>query len=185
MNWLLAITPLLGLVIQIIVSFILTKRFSNNALWKDLFLGFCTGLLFTLFFSITVAKSNALSLVDIFGITCVNSLAVVALCFCYFNFVNLNYTSLRIRLLREFVKQGGKLSLTEILKKYDAEVILTARLSRLIKAKELSYDGEYFIPGDKSRFAFIGTILKYFKILLLTHSTINKESKNHGGDYLL
>lgn len=166
-DFFLAITPILGLLIQMSIHFILSRIFPGRNPWSFLFIGFFIGLIAMIVFITSISILYKYATVNQLAVLMVDTGAMISLGFCYFNFVNLNYTSLRIRLLREFLLQNGKLTLPNIFEKYNAEKILAARLSRLIAAGELLYDGQYYLPGMKSRFSILGSVLAWFKRILL------------------
>ena len=162
----LAIVPLLGLLVQVVSHATLIHVFSQKTPWKLLLISFLIGLFFTTIFSVVLMFQQQFSFLDIAGTLCVNIGAMIALGFGYFTFVNLNYTSLRFRLLREFISQNGKLSHSEILKKYNSEVILSTRINRLVRAGELIYDNPYYRLGA-TKFSLMSLILNWFKRVLL------------------
>ncbi len=162
----LAILPLLGLLVQVLSHVVLLHAFSQKTPWKLLLISFFIGFLFTGIFSLALMFLQQFSFLDIAGTFCVNMGAMIALGFGYFTFVNLNYTSLRFRLLREFISQNGRLSHLEILKKYNSEVILSTRINRLVRAGELIYDNPYYRLGA-TKFSLMSLILNWFKRVLL------------------
>ncbi|MEX1049869.1 MAG: hypothetical protein WED15_10095 [Akkermansiaceae bacterium] len=86
--------------------------------------------------------------------------------YCYSNFVNLNFTSLRIRLLKELMAVGGRERISEIARQYGSEAILQRRLARLLEWRQLREDDGRFTAADGSflRLAHLFTVLK--KIVL-------------------
>lgn len=67
-----------------------------------------------------------------------------ALAYGYFNFVNLNMTSLRIRLLQEFLESPTGLTREEVLSRYNSEELVRRRMARLTEQKHLGWDGDRF-----------------------------------------
>lgn len=62
----------------------------------------------------------------------------LALSFCFWTFLNLNVTSLRIRVLRELWKAGGTAPLSKLLVAYSEEERLNRRLDRLVSGGQIS-----------------------------------------------
>lgn len=153
--------------IQMVVHLVMSRVSSENSPWRFLFIGFCLGALFVFVVTPLLCISQGYSTQDCAGITLTNVFTVIALGFCYFTFVNLNYSSLRIRMLREFFMQGGSMPLSEMLKKYNNEIILSARLERLVKSNQLIFDGQYYRPGASAHFSILGSILSFLKRILL------------------
>jgi hypothetical protein len=75
------------------------------------------------------------------------------LSFCYFNFINLNMTSIRIRLLRELLAaDAAGLPRSEVLERYGAQHVLHVRLQRLLQAGEVRRVGDgYVLAGSAVR----------------------------------
>ena len=164
-QFILAIAPVIGLLVQIFIHLVLSRIYPGSSPWQPLFIGFSVGSILTGIF--VVFSVEELTLVDSVSIMLIDMGAMLSLGFCYFTFVNLNYTSLRIRLLREFISHEGELALPDILKKYSMQIILESRLTRLVNAGELLFDGESYCSGEASRFSMIGAILEWFKRVLL------------------
>lgn len=86
-------------------------------------------------------------------------LTYAALGFCYFNFVNLNVTSLRIRLLRELLERHPQgVARGEIFTKYGAEQILSVRLERLTRSGHFVHQENRYYTGKRS-ILFIARII--------------------------
>jgi hypothetical protein len=68
----------------------------------------------------------------------------LALAFGYWTFVNLNITSLRIRVLREILGSDDGISRSELLTRYSAEEFLRRRLERLKHIRQMSCTNGYW-----------------------------------------
>lgn len=82
--------------------------------------------------------------------------------YCYSNFVNLNFTSLRIRLLKELLATGGTARADDVARKYGSETILKRRLARLVEWGQLRESSGRFVAlnGSFLRLALLFTALK-------------------------
>jgi len=82
--------------------------------------------------------------------------------YCYSNFVNLNFTSLRIRLLKELLATRGTARADEVARKYGSEAILKRRLSRLVEWGQLRESSSRFVAlkGSFLLLALLFTALK-------------------------
>lgn len=79
---------------------------------------------------------------------------------------NLGETARRIRLLRELYRSPTRnLTLDEILETYNADVILTLRLSRLVRSGQLTFDGHGYRIGGRF-FLFQAQMLWFMRRLL-------------------
>ncbi len=74
-----------------------------------LVLGCGCGLVVTAAISLAAMLWTHGTLADGVALTGVNAMAYLALAFGYFNFVNLNIASLRIRMIQELAESGGRL----------------------------------------------------------------------------
>ena len=74
---------------------------------------------------------------DVLGFPLMNLVAYLALAFCYFNFVNLGITSLRIRMLQEVLARGGRMSKANLLACYNTGRMVELRITRLIEGGHL------------------------------------------------
>ena len=77
-------------------------------------------------------------------------------------------TSIRFRLLRELnAGPRGGMALPEILKKYNAEVIVQNRLKRFLASQEIAcVDGIYKIQKDKNIFSLIDRVTQILNKLI-------------------
>lgn len=95
-------------------------------------------------------------------------LAYVCLAYCYFGgFYNCGESARRIRLLRELLDAGQDgLSRAEVLERYNAEMIVRARLERLLAGGQLVLrEGRYFIGRKDTLWA--SWMLTRLKVLFL------------------
>lgn len=68
----------------------------------------------------------------------------LALSFCFWAFLNLNITSLRIRVVRHLVQHGGATAVADLLKSYSDVERLQRRLARLANAGQIEeIDGRW------------------------------------------
>jgi len=79
----------------------------------------------------------------------VANVAYMAASFCYFGFVNLSATSLRIRILEELKEAGGRLTVTDLLERYGGQAVFDARMQRLLRSKLLILRGNSLYVGKK------------------------------------
>lgn len=86
--------------------------------------------------------------------------------YCYTNFVNLNFTSLRVRLLKELLDSGGSEEISKIVNKYGSRAILQRRLERLVDWGQLERNNNLFRakPGLFLWLALFFTLVK--KVML-------------------
>ena len=77
-----------------------------------------------------------------------NTVTSLALSFCYWNFLNMNMTSLRIRMVKELARAGGTMSHAEILAMYHPREMLDRRIKRLAAKQQIRLEnGRYYAQG--------------------------------------
>ena len=96
--------------------------------------------------------------------------------FCFFNMINANVSSLRVRLLKEYLSHDpAPLSDAEIFRRYPVRQILEARLARLESGRQIYVSaGRYYVR--RGIVTFIGRFFAVLRRLLLracsSHLTI-------------
>ena len=101
--------------------------------------GFIVGLGSGIFFLARIVAAQEVSHSDRPGIFLLNVLTYCGLGYGYFVFVNLNFASLRIRLLKEILACGQDgLPVSTLRATYDPQAILDARLKRLVEWNQLA-----------------------------------------------
>jgi len=148
-DWVLTAAPLVGLAIDCVAQIAiahLAKRASFS-----ITVGAACGLAATIGL---VAFSQASGTSGV-GILILDILTYVALAFGYWVFLNLNLTSVRIRLIREMLHRPSGISREELLRRYSAEEFLRRRLERLQQgSRQFSYtDGRWYLRKRSLLFA--------------------------------
>lgn len=138
-DWLVTFAPVIGLAVNVAVQVLavhLTGRLAVAILG-----GFGSGLAATI-----AATFVALAGVPAAGPAAAMWLVAVAtylaLSFCFWAFLNLNITSLRIRMLREILRSSEGISRSDLTARYSADEFLRRRLDRLAQGKQLSFAGD-------------------------------------------
>jgi hypothetical protein len=171
MSLMIAAVPLMALVPNIAVHLLLARLQPDRLPWHSIFLATLVALSFTI--AVTIILSRGMAVADATALLVINIGTSVALAFCYFTFVNLNYTSLRVRMLRDLVEKGGYFSLDDLMQRYDADAVLDIRLHRLVKAAELRLDGSRYRLGVSRKFLLIGAFLDLVTKVLIPKNKLN------------
>ena len=161
--------PILGLAINVSCQLISLKLLLKGKLLKSVFLGFLAGLLTIIILCSTIKH-------DFLGILLANLLTYTCLGYCYFHFINLGETARRIRLMRELL-DGGNNGLTqdEILKRYNAKIIVEVRLKRLLNNQQINCcENKYFIGNPAM--LFMASVIIFMKRLLLGRESEDETS---------
>ena len=122
--------------------------------------GVAAGLALTLLLSVQ-ADANVGS-----GLVLVNLITSLSLGFCYWAFLNLNITSLRIRILREMLERESQTITHEHLRgEYGEDEMLQRRLRRLVEAAQIRYkDGRYTVQS--SALLVLAGLLRWLRKIL-------------------
>jgi hypothetical protein len=138
--------PLLGLAALVAVQLLLIRARRGGDLLRSLAEGCAAGLLVVL-----AAEAWLFPLVpggraDRIALAAVNVATCGLLGACYFNFVNLGVTARRPRILIELREAPQGLTYGQLLERYDAASMVTARLGRLLASGQVvERDGRYRI----------------------------------------
>ena len=138
-NWLLTLAPVAGLGADLAVQIAFLK--ASRRLPASIVTGAFAGL-------VASAAVTALALTglrDFASVVAAWILSLVTYCalaFGYWAFLNLNVTSLRIRILREILQANASISVEELKARYSGEEFLRRRLERLeLGSRQLIHEG--------------------------------------------
>jgi hypothetical protein len=147
-EWLLTFAPIIGLGANCLTHILCRKVFGLRTDYA-LVCGFLLGLLITAGVIAANVPASA-SAGDLAGLWITLGLTYVALAFGFWAFLNLNMTSLRIRMLRELLHSEHGMSRVELFGRYSAEEFLRRRLVRLQRSGDLALvDGRYRLGSQK------------------------------------
>jgi hypothetical protein len=88
----------------------------------------------------------------------INIPTYLALSYCFFHFVNLGHTSIRIRIYAEIAERPGGMSAEEMARQYQDEALMQVRLRRLIESGDIVEKGGRYLVG-KRRLVQLGNII--------------------------
>ena len=113
--------------------------------WRQQFVSFTCGLLITAAGLIFGLNHQSVGRMDYLGYFALDFLSYVFLGFCFFNAINLNISSLRIRMLKEYRGQSQlPLSDSLLMARYNVREMLDVRLKRLEAGRQIHRSGERF-----------------------------------------
>lgn len=145
MDWsaVLALAALAGLAADFL-GHVISAQFASRPA-PAILMGILAGLAVTLGVSgFALAKLDA-DPVDGVAYLGLNLATFLALAYGYFNFVNLNMTSLRIRLLQEFLESPDGLTRDGVLERYDSRELVRRRIARLTEQGHLARSSDRFL----------------------------------------
>ena len=139
-QWTIAIAPLAGLALTVLTQ-IMVVHVSRGKVGASIIIGVLGGLAATLAV-IALGRAEAPGAPGGFVDTWLLGVATyLALAFGFWAFLNLNITSMRIRILRELLRAGGGMALSDMAVFYTPAERLRRRLERLEKSGQIVRDG--------------------------------------------
>jgi hypothetical protein len=171
-EWLLTFAPIIGLGTNCLTH-ILCRKVIGLRTGYALVCGFLLGL--SVMAAIVAAnRPEAVSTVDLAGLWATLGLTYVALAFGFWAFLNLNMTSLRIRMLRELLHYDSGMSRAELFGRYSAEEFLRRRLARLERSRDLALShGQYSVGSRK--LLYVDYCLKMLRAVIFAGAASKKD----------
>jgi hypothetical protein len=135
-QWTITIAPLSGLVFAVLTQ-IAVVHVSRGKVGASIIIGIIGGLAVTIA-AIAQGRAEAPGATDGFvDAWLLGGATYLALAFGFWAFLNLNITSIRIRLLRQLLRAGGHMPLSDMAVFYTAAERLRRRLERLEKGGQI------------------------------------------------
>ncbi len=140
----LALAPLLGLAGYLTSHVTLSRALGPRRLVAGYLGGFAAGETVLLACSLAALASSNHGWTDGLALVVMNQLTYLALAYGYINFVLIIIASLRIRVLHELGAADKGLTKAELLEKYNARGVLSARIERLASSGRIRAEGGRF-----------------------------------------
>ena len=169
----LVLAPVTAAVADVAVHLLLSHLLPRGAQRKAILLAFAAGLAVLGYLTLSgLPDGSAQS--DQWAYAALNLAAYWGLAFGYFEFVNLNIASLRIRILKELLTSPERsLDTTSLLARYDAKAILKKRLDRLVEGRQLELrNGRYY--SGKSVFLNLARVMDALKMVILGSEAVRR-----------
>jgi hypothetical protein len=154
---LLAIAPVLGLATGCVAHLLVSRMVRKRGHYFPLLVGCGCGLIATLVTSVAALVAMDAGALDFLALVSMNVVAYLAFSFGYFNFINLNIASLRIRMLQELAESGGEMPVGALTSLYSTEDVIAVRINRLLSGGHLIERQGRFYSG-KRQFLIVGRI---------------------------
>ena len=162
--WILA--PVGALAVNVVAQILLFRATRGTRFMRTIVLGFLAGLGMLAVLSIARAVLDAVSFFDLANALLVDGPVYGALSYCYYNFVQLGQTSVRIRLYTEIAARPGGMGVGDIARLYNEEALMQLRLQRLVESGDIEQrGGRYFI--GRRRLVWVADIIFAAKRFLL------------------
>ncbi len=167
--------PILGLLVNTLVQILACRLIKSLGLLKSVVAGFVIGFATVMACGIAWYQTAMPDAMELMGQSALNLLTYVALGYCYFHFINLGETARRIRILRELLESKGGLTQEAILERYNAADIVSARLQRMVRNRQIIlHDGRFYIR--KSVLLYMGKTINGLKRVLLRRDIVRDKS---------
>lgn len=157
--------PLAALAVNFAIQVGSFRRARGKHFFASILRGFAGGLLALLVFQAFLMGRHP-SPGYLAGEILVNISTYAALAYCYYNFVQLGQTSIRLRLYAEIAARAAGMPVEEIAREYSEDGLMEVRVHRLIESGDLVRKGDRYFVGRR-RLVHIGRILFAAKLLLL------------------
>ena len=141
-RWLVLASPVLAFAVNCAI-YLLLRRVASSPIAVSILGGLGFGLVALAGFAIGLVGCAEIDFAE--GLICQFG-TYVALSFCFWAFLNLNLTSIRIRLLRHLLQVGGTAKISDLLKTYSDSERLQRRLVRLRNGGQIELvDGNWHL----------------------------------------
>jgi hypothetical protein len=161
-----ALAPVAGLAAYCLAHIILARQTAGKSPYFALSMAFLAGLAAVEGISLAALLQAGSTTTDIVAIVVLNSIGYFALAFGYFNFVNLNVTSLRIRMLQEVAESPQGVSRSALLSRYNVDEVVALRIERLVRGGHFVVRDDRFHVG-KMRFLLLAWVFEILRYLIL------------------
>lgn len=159
------IIPIVGLAVNVIVQILSFRYFVRQSLMRSIIFGFISGLCGVILLAAGIPAGIKSGFWDVMIL---HVLSYIALGYCYFHFINLGETALRIRIMRELREAPQGLSLDELLARYGTKEIIDRRISRLQRNGQIIAKGNKYYLRSPTMLIMAKSILALRYILLGT-----------------
>jgi len=167
------VASLAGLLADALVQILSARIFGVARLVWSIASGFITGLAATLLvFSYGMAAYETSA--SVVPLIIVSALTYLSLGFCYWAFINLNITSLRIRVLKEIRHAPAQfVRHDDLIKIYNFQDVVDRRIARLLGFGHLARSGNRLVVARRE-LLYLSRILRLARILILPNGSGRK-----------
>jgi hypothetical protein len=162
----LVLTPVAGLAVYCASHILLAWLVRSPRPYTSLSGGFLCGLAVVVGVTLALLVLGQTGLRDSLGLLTLNLLTYLALAFGYFNFINLNIASLRIRMLQEMWLSDEGMTREQLLAHYSTDDVIALRIARLTRGGHLVEREGRFYRG-RLRFLLVARIFDLLRVSIL------------------
>ncbi len=164
---------MIGLITDVISHAILSRIIGSRSHLRIQFFSFGIGALVSGILLILILGFMQLGVADRLGYFMLHMIVYATFGFVFFNMVNANISSLRVRILKEYlVRDPTPIPLSELYRIYSAAEMLSSRLVRLETGKQIECrNGRCYLM--KRGIVWIGKFFSGMRLLLLLNQAPN------------
>lgn len=157
--------PIFSVLVNLIVQVLAFRHWKGSNYFLSIVLGFVAGLVAFVIMEVLFLRQT-FSTDQLLTAFLVNAPIYVCLAYCFYSFVQLGQTSIRIRLYAEIASTPGGLGVKEVASEYSDDSLVAVRIHRLVESGDLiEMNGAFFV--GRGRLPLIGNILFSAKRFLL------------------
>jgi hypothetical protein len=158
--------PLAAMAVNVIAQIAAYRLRRGSQFFRSIVEGFLAGAVALAILEFMLAPvSGRLNDNVILGLL-VNVPIYLALSYCFYNFVQLGQTSIRIRIYSEIAARPGGINVEQMRREYDDKALTEGRLRRLIESGDIvEREGRYYV--GRNRLVGISTVIFGAKRFLL------------------
>jgi hypothetical protein len=160
------ISPIVAMAVNVVVQIVLFRLRRGTHYFGSIIQAFLCGALTCLVAESFFIVSSGFAGDRVFLALAVNVPIYLGLSYCFYSFVQLGQTSIRLRMYSEIAGQAQGVSLVEMEKEYDEHRLAEMRLQRLIESGDLVGQQEHYVIG-KNRLVLIASVIFAAKHFLL------------------
>jgi hypothetical protein len=160
------ISPIAAMVVNVAAQVILFRIWRGRQYFRSVIGGFLFGAAALIACeAFLIASSDAMG-ERLFLAVAVNLPIFLCLSYCYYNFIQLGQTSIRIRMYTEIASRPGGVVISEIEREYDEAALTELRLQRLVESGDVIARSERYVIGQ-GRLLLIANVIWAAKHFLL------------------
>ena len=120
-------------------------------------------------------SNQLLPMHTVLSLSAVNFIFYSAMAFFYFSFVNIGESSVRIRILREISDSQNGVSQAELLRRYNVDHMIQARIERFLSSGEMVLRKDRYYYSGKPKMLLVAKTCQKIKKLLLGKESFRSE----------
>ena len=165
------VSPIVATVVNVLAQIILFRLRRGTQYFRSIIQAFLLGAITLLIGEAFFVATSELISNWLFLALAVNLPIYLGISYCYYNFVQLGQTSIRLRMYSEIVAHTSGVIVSEIEREYDERGFTEVRLRRLLESGDvIEREGHYFI--GRTRLLHIANV-----ILAAKHFLLRKKSE--------